>query len=397
MFMLEKYRPKIPLDMFYNESVYNRLLFMGSSEDIPHIIIAGPHGGGKKTLVNFYLEDLYGPEVRDTYVEKVSCGAGKKEMELVQSAYHLVIEQNSNNRDKHTIIECIKRFAETVRFTKTKTTTRFKTIVIYGMETLASYAQTPLRRTMEKYAKRCRFLMVCNNLSKIIDPLISRCVVIQVPLPPKNTVISLLSNIAYHENMDIQKDEIIEIVDKADGNIKKALWRLDSVRLCGLHKSPIDEEIDKITDHIVQIGNSINRGVSCMSEVWDIRTYVYYLLITNINGSEVLTMMMESLIKKVDDEYIRARIIELACEAEFNMVHGRREILHTDYFVIGVMKEILEKNPTIINIGIDLSKPIIHEKIVAPNPPKIRKTKGEKIIKPIKLVRPVRTRKPLNR
>ncbi len=54
MFLLEKYRPLIAKEFLFNKNILEQLANVASNEDIPHIIISGPSGGGKKTLVKFF-------------------------------------------------------------------------------------------------------------------------------------------------------------------------------------------------------------------------------------------------------------------------------------------------------------------------------------------------------
>lgn len=77
-------------------------------------------------------------------------------------------------------------------------------------------------------------------------------------------------------------------------------------------------------------------------EIFDdkIRTNIYNILITNIKGSDIITTLMDELIKRINDDEINARIIQCASEAEYNLIHGRRDIIHIDYFVSGVMREL---------------------------------------------------------
>ena len=94
----------------------------------------------------------------------------------------------------------------------------------------------------------------------------------------------------------------------------------------------------EITDIILSV-------VSCKNivKIFDneIRTNIYNILITNIKGSEIICILMDKLISKIDNNEINAKIIQYASEAEYNLVHGRRDIINIDYFICGVMKELL--------------------------------------------------------
>ena len=86
----------------------------------------------------------------------------------------------------------------------------FKIVVIDKIDNLNYYAQASLRRTMEKYANTCKFIFISNQLSKIIEPLKSRCL-IRVPLPNKYQIFNMVLKISHLENIDINIGEFNEI------------------------------------------------------------------------------------------------------------------------------------------------------------------------------------------
>jgi len=160
MFLFEKYRPSSVKDFLFNKGIMEQLMHIASNEDIPHIIISGPAGGGKKTLVKFFLEALYDPDVNILSKRKynINGSSTKKEIEIMQSNYHIIIEPTNTN----------KQYAMHKSFDIFKTKRKFKTIVIYNIENLANNSQSALRRTMELYAKTCRFVMVVTIYPKFL-------------------------------------------------------------------------------------------------------------------------------------------------------------------------------------------------------------------------------------
>jgi replication factor C subunit 3/5 len=339
MFLFEKYRPTNIKDFLFNREILEQLMHIASNEDIPHIIISGPSGGGKKTLIKFFLEALYDPDVNILSKMKynINGSSTKKEIEIMQSNYHIIIEPTNTNHDKYILQEIIKQYAMHKSFNIFKTKRKFKTIVIYNIENLANNSQSALRRTMELYAKTCRFVMVCNNLSKIFDPLRSRCRTFCVPLPSTNDISNVISYISLMENVRLEKNDMQFVLDNCKNNLKKAIWILDSKRLGSNTKITLDEVFEIVVELILDVRNGKN-----VVKIFDdeIRTNIYNILITNIKGSEIITTLMDQLIRKIDDDETNARIIQCASEAEYNLIHGRRDIIHIDYFIAGVMREL---------------------------------------------------------
>jgi len=339
MFLFEKYRPKNVKDFIFNKEIFEQLMHMASNEDIPHIIISGPPGGGKKTLAKFFLEALYDTDVNILSKIKynINGASTKKEIEIMQSNYHIIIEPTNTNHDKYILQEIIKKFAMHKSFDIFKTKRKFKTIFIYNIENLANNSQSALRRTMEHYAKTCRFVMHCNNLSKISDPLRSRCRTFCVPSPSIDNIYNVISYISLMENIKLDAKNMKFILNNCDNNLKKAIWILDCKRLDINTTITLDEVFDTVVDLILSI-----RDKTTVVKIFDdeIRTNIYNILITNIKGSEIITTLMTKLINKINNDEINARIIQCASEAEYNLIHGRRDIIHIDYFVNGVMKEL---------------------------------------------------------
>lgn len=340
MFLFEKYYPTNIRDLIYNRDIFGQLMLIASNDDIPHIIISGPQGGGKKILVNFFLESLYGNDVHNISKMKynISGSSTKKEIEVIQSNYHIVIEPTNTNHDKYILQEIIKQYAMHKSFHIFKTNRKFKTIVIHNVENLANNSQAALRRTMELYAKTCRFVMICNNLSKIFEPLRSRCRIFCVPLPSMDDVLKVVLHISIMENIQLTSLDIKNIIEKCGNNIKKAIWYLDCKRLGCDTNITLEEVFDNIVKTILEIRPDEKNVSRIFSEM--IRSDVYNILITNIKGSEIITTLLDKLIKEIDNDEIITKIIQHASNAEYNLVHGRRDIIHIDYFICGVIKEL---------------------------------------------------------
>lgn len=342
MFLFEKYRPTKVSELMFNQNIMEELLHIASYDDIPHIIVSGPSGGGKKTLVNFFLEAVYDKDVHN--LKKISYNVNgsstKKEVEIMQSNYHIIIEPTNTNHDRYILQEITKQYAMYKPFNIFKTNRNFKTIVIYNVDNLAISSQAALRRTMEIYAKSCRFVMVCNNLSKLFEPLRSRCRIFCTPLPSEESIKKIISTMCLHENIDLNNKSIEYIIKNANDNLKKAIWLLDTKRLNSPSLITLDEAFETVVELILNSPKS--KDVVRVFEI-DIRSNIYNILITNIKGTDIITSLMDLIIKRIDDDEINSRIIQHASNAEYNLIHGRRDIINIDYFILGVMKELINR------------------------------------------------------
>lgn len=353
-FLIEKYKPQTIEDLEFNFNIAQKLLFMADMPNIPHMIISGPIGGGKKTLVHFYLNALYGPSVNKVSKCKyiVNSSSTKKEVEIIQSGNHIVIEPTNTNHDRHILQGIIKEYAIKRPFSFFDEPSKFKTIVIHNIENLAHNSQAALRRTMEKYAKSCRFVMICNNLSKIIDPLKSRCTIFCVPLPSILTVKNILTKIALNENIKIKSSDLDTIIKHSENNLKEAIGLLDMKRF---EVDPVDTPkygiqplimLDKTFSDVIELilrSMTANPKTFIKDIIEPIRTNIYAISITGIEGPITIKTILDRMIDLIPDDDINMELIEIASEYEFNLVHGRRDITHIDPILFRYM-QVCERN-----------------------------------------------------
>lgn len=359
MFLSGKYSPESVSDFSFNNEIFSQLAHIASYEDIPHIIISGPSGGGKKTLLKFFLRELYDESVDNLQKNEytIAGSSSKKQVEIMQSDHHIVIEPTNTNHDKYILQDIIRKYTTHKQFDIFKTNRKFKTIVIYNLENLSGNSQAALRRTMEKYAKICRFVMICNNLSKIFDPLKSRCRVFCVPLPSDREISRIITKICNDENIPISKKKTQFLLDASDGNLKKAIWMINSKLIIDQMTITLDEVFTAVVNLIMRVnandilkkGDRPNPAMNIISIFNNkIRSNIYSILITNIKGTEIILTLMTMLIKTVKNDAISLEIIKVASETEYNLIHGRREIAHIDYFVFAVMRLLRKYRNTLV-------------------------------------------------
>jgi replication factor C subunit 3/5 len=341
MFLIDKYIPTTPDDSLFHKDIFERLKKMVTDDSIPHMIFYGPNGAGKKILIKLFLEMLFDESVN--MVDNVTYyipGSGNKITEVVveQSDYHIVINPNNTNFDKYLIQYIIKQYAKRDALTIFGAKRTFKVILINNIDNLSYYAQTSLRRTMEKYSDRCRFIMWCRSLSKVIVPVQSRCIPIRVNGPSDNEMFEFLLNVCANEKFKLKLADYHKILKISNGNIKTSLWELQTLSLCGYTREIVySDTIEKI---IVKI-------LECKIEnLKDIRNTIYNMMITNFEESMIIRDLTANIckIKNISDT-TKIKMIEVATKYEHNLVKGRREMIHIEPIIIEFMKLIYyEKN-----------------------------------------------------
>jgi replication factor C subunit 3/5 len=222
MFFVDKYCPQSIKEAKFHLKLLNRLQHMSKNESIPHILLCGPEGSGKKTIIRLFLEMLFDKDVHNTEDSAYTViGSGNKAtvVTVKQSNYHIVIEPNNNNFDRYLIQDIVKEYAKKMPMSIFKTKKIFKIVLINNIDNLSYYAQTSLRRTMEKYSSTCRFIMCCTCSTRVIEPLISRCIFFNICSPTNEELFPYIYEISVKENILLKLEDYTYILDCAKNNI----------------------------------------------------------------------------------------------------------------------------------------------------------------------------------
>jgi len=340
--------PDSPVDYeesLFHQNTYKRLLKMSKDNAIPHLIFHGPSGAGKKTMTNIFLKMIYDESIDNLY--SLNCdiyGSGNKvKTEVIQkSNHHIIINPTGTNFDRYLVHEVIKKYASMNTIESLQNpNSKFRTILISNLDRLSQNAQTCLRRMIEVNADKCRFIMWCDNLSNVIGPLRSRCVRIRVPRPKPSEMFAFLVKRSLELSFDPAMNDIMEIVRYVDGNIKNALWYLQLYILgCDIRKkNNFTMAIDSLHNHIMRCN---------LSEIEEIRNILFNMMITNYDAGHILREMVNRLIDTDQlPDVCKVNIILKFSQTEYNMIRGRRDIIHFDAFITEIMNmiEMSRKKP----------------------------------------------------
>ena len=203
---VEKYRPS-SLDTYIgNEHLKSKVDIYLESGDIPHLLLYGKAGTGKTTLAKILVNNI-------------------------ECDYLYINASDENSVD--TVRNKVRQFASTVGFKD------LKIIILDECDYITPNAQAALRNLMETFSKHCRFILTCNYVERIIDPIQSRCQSFQVIPPSKSEVAKHLHNILVQENvMDSMEDikvlvysgypDIRRVINSAQRNVVNGQLKLDT-------------------------------------------------------------------------------------------------------------------------------------------------------------------------
>ena len=349
MFFIDKYvlnYSKNSKNFIFNQENINKIKILSQDDRMPHMIFYGPEGSGRKTLINLLLELTFDKTIHnmsDRVYNITSNSGSNNSITVQQSNYHTVIEPNNNNFDKY-MIDIIKEYSKSMPLNIFKTNKPFRIVVINNIDHMSYYAQTSLRRTMEVYSDTCRFVMWCESLSKVIEPLKSRSYLFKVAAPSDESIFENLLNISFQENLNLKLQDYIKIVNLSNNNIKKSLWLL---QLKALNMSYYTN-YDKCIKHIVK--KICHQDIA---DILNIRALLYTITVSNITGVQILKDVLRNLLLKSRFNFdIKRDFIEIAARCEYNLTKGRREIIHIEKFIINVINVISQKYKEKIKIKV---------------------------------------------
>jgi len=304
-----------------------------------HLILYGSNDCDKEYLVNRLLEKIYGNSGTQTKeVEYVVNGYSniKTKIMIKQSKHHIVIEPNSNGFDKYLVQEIIHDYAKSELLDIVKQKFFFKVIVINKIDYLSYYAQSSLRRTMEKYSNTCKFILISDQLSKIIEPLRSRCLLTRINFPSNCEILESLLYICDKENISIKWSELNQIIKKSNNKINYAIWLLEMYKYDVSYDKNWEQIIDNITNMILDPDIKNNRKL--YSVLKKIREQFYILFITNISTQTIIRKIMTNLINKINNYKLNYQVINITSIFEQRLNQGTRHIIHVDAYIIRLIQ-----------------------------------------------------------
>jgi len=307
-------------------------------DNFPHILVYGPDGCGKEYIVQNLLESIYGKNsIKVKEVEYTITGYSNTKTKVIikQSNHHIILEPNNNGFDKYLIQEIIEDYAQIEILTILRYKKLFKIVVIDMIDDLSYYAQGSLRRTMEKYANTCKFIFISNQLSKINEPLKSRCLIIRVPLPTDVMICNIILHISYKEKLNLSLCEIKTILDKSENNINNTLWMLEMKKFNVENNSHWTNILDSIVEMIMLKSNYTTSNMYEL--IKNMRELLYILFITNIDFHIVIRKIMMLIINKIDDINIKYDIIDTTSMYEMRISQGTRYIIHMEAYLIKII------------------------------------------------------------
>ena len=206
---VEKYRPTKISEVVNQKDIKGSLqALLRNEEEMPHLLFSGSAGVGKTTMAICISQEILGDRWKDYTLELNA----------------------SDERGIGMVRERVKKFS---RFAGLDTEIPFKIIILDEADEMTSDAQTALRRIIEDTAKFCRFILIANNISKIINPIQSRCAVFKFSQIDEKEITTHLKTVLKKEKGKADEKGLKEIAEYAEGDLRHAINLLQTAASMG--------------------------------------------------------------------------------------------------------------------------------------------------------------------
>lgn len=346
MLFSEKYKPTKFED--HNHDT-RRTLANVSHSNMPHLLIYGPEGSGKLCLIQNWLASRYGNGIHRLQTKKweFRCPTRVIETSILYSNYHYIINPTLfGTNDKYVLQNFVTSIAETSNVSRFgMDQTQFKLIVITKSDGLSEAAQNALRFTMEKILHNCRLIFLSRNLSKMIDPICSRCLKVSVDVND-DWMTSTAMKVSVDLKSEDKRRDFVRCIDYAVRESRgswRRMWNTLQLRLEGIEKISDDTLIyNQIVDTILKKGD----GISDLQRLIDLRPSVYALLAMSDRPSGVFRQLVRTMADRNLPSCMMLKILRLACESDSACVAGSKPILHMESFILSVASLVSRVAPT---------------------------------------------------
>lgn len=220
---VEKYRPHTLDEIVGHQAIVERLKKFADDAEMPNIMFAGRQGTGKTAMTTALARAIYGDQWKQNLLELNA----------------------SDDRGIDVVREEIKNFART----DTVGDHDFKLIFLDEVDSTTKEAQSAMRRTMEDYSDKTRFILSCNYANKVLPPIQSRCAVFRVPPLQDQDIHEIVARVADEEGIEFDGDAKDMLVQAASGDARKAINSLQKMQLDGVITEDAVETISGIADY----------------------------------------------------------------------------------------------------------------------------------------------------
>ena len=318
-----KYLPNTLNEVCGRDPIKKRLNESIKQRNFPHLLLVGEAGIGKTTIANLFSKEFLG-SYYDANSKLVYSNVPLTDEERKQArseAYVSTSKLGSLAGKKITTPAFIRVKIKPFIELKVLGDAPFKILIVKNFESLDSNQQA-FRRLMEIYGTNCRMILITTKISRIIDPILSRCQIFLISPVGFDSFKELMQYIIQKESLKVEEDAIELLYKTSEGKISHAI---DLLQLCSVSGEIINSEI--IHENSIKPQSDLVRGLLLMCFKGNFlksrelsrkiqSSYKY-------NSQEMFQIMLTELEKIPISKYARTKILNMISEADFRAIDGR--------------------------------------------------------------------------
>ena len=307
----EKFRPTKFEEVVGQKDIVRKVKALVETKNIPHLLFSGPAGVGKTTLSLVIAKQLHGENWRSNFLELNA----------------------SSSRGIDTIRNEVKDFAKTMAIDSDAP----KIILLDEADALTKEAQQALRRTMETYSNSCRFILSCNVVSKIIDPIKSRCAVFRFKPLDINEINEIISKVKFNENLNIDPEMMKILYEQSNGDVRQIYNILQS-------SSAISNNITKdvLNEFTITVSSDSLKEIlelAVNKRFLEARSKLLGVMLDNgLSGLDIIKLLQKEVLNMKISDNKKYEIIERCGEIEFRLVEGSDDYVQLEALLAFIAK-----------------------------------------------------------
>ena len=309
---VEKYRPAKVDDVAHQEEVVRAMKTCAEKKNLPHLLFYGPPGTGKTSLILAVAKELYG----------------------VSNYKDRVLELNaSDERGIDVIRNKVKKFAQYAVGNREHDVTGepiplFKIIILDEADSLTKDAQAALRRVMEDYTKVTRFCIICNYISRIIDPITSRCSKFRFQPLSDTAHIGRLRHIAQQENVVVSDEGLGAAMVHAEGDLRRSINILQSASNLFVGKPITADEVTEIAGAVPKSVAESTIQLAFSGSTMDLMNHVENLMAEGYSVTQCAQQIVDCVVnEKRMTDIQKARAARVLSVADHRLTDGADETI----------------------------------------------------------------------